>query len=329
VFSSISITNFRCFKHISLKPLTRINLIAGKNNVGKTALLEAIFILIGSQNLDFITRISNLRGIRDFGGDLKSNLELLWASLFHNFHLKSKINIVGKLPENKNHSLEMFLSPKSNKKYSLKGDSTNDSFFHSNMENLANQVLMQKYIDPENNTSSYSMKVIDDEYMLEPTPESPLFPSFFIPANVIYNIKQDANLFGRLEISKSTFINRILEILQDLDVRLRQFKIITSSGSPLIYCDIGLDQMIPISLMGAGMGRLLSILLKIANAAGGIVLIDEIENGLHYSIHPNIWKIISKAADSFDVQVFATTHSYECIHAAYEAFTGNGSKDLS
>ena len=64
------------------------------------------------------------------------------------------------------------------------------------------------------------------------------------------------------------------------------------------------------------------MLLAISTTENGIILIDEIENGLHYSIQTKVWKAIAEAAHEFNVQIFATTHSYEMIHAAHEAFQG-------
>jgi AAA15 family ATPase/GTPase len=80
--------------------------------------------------------------------------------------------------------------------------------------------------------------------------------------------------------------------------------------------------------MGEGIGRLLSIILAIANAKGGTILIDEIENGLHYSVLSNVWKAIADAARRADVQIFATTHSLECIRAAHEAFESSDKYDF-
>ena len=48
--------------------------------------------------------------------------------------------------------------------------------------------------------------------------------------------------------------------------------------------------------------------------------IDEIENGLHYSVHKDVWRPLELWQRQLDIQVFATTHSYEMIRAAYEAF---------
>ncbi|CUU36107.1 AAA domain-containing protein, putative AbiEii toxin, Type IV TA system [Armatimonadetes bacterium DC] len=76
----------------------------------------------------------------------------------------------------------------------------------------------------------------------------------------------------------------------------------------------------PVMLMGEGMIRLLQIVLSIAHLPQGILLIDEIESGLHYSALPNLWQIVASLATEQDTQVVATTHSYECIATAAEFF---------
>ena len=67
------------------------------------------------------------------------------------------------------------------------------------------------------------------------------------------------------------------------------------AGTREIHGDIGLPLLLPIPLMGEGLRRLLSLLLAIANLKDGIVLIDEIENGFHYSVHKKVWQAIASA----------------------------------
>jgi AAA15 family ATPase/GTPase len=69
-------------------------------------------------------------------------------------------------------------------------------------------------------------------------------------------------------------------------------------------------------------------LLAIVNAPGGTVLIDEIENGLHHSVMLKVWQAIAETARRSETQIFATTHSWECIRAAHEAFTKSGTYDF-
>ncbi len=75
--------------------------------------------------------------------------------------------------------------------------------------------------------------------------------------------------------------------------------------------------------MGDGMARLISIILIISTTKNGCIFIDEIENGIHYSVLPKIWSGIVAAAKKYNCQIFATTHSYECLEAAVKALDEN------
>ena len=89
----------------------------------------------------------------------------------------------------------------------------------------------------------------------------------------------------------------------------------------MLHGDVGLDRLLPLPLMGDGTARLASLLLAIGSAERGMVLIDEIENGLHHSAVDKVWRLIDDATRRFNVQVFATTHSLECVKSAYRAFS--------
>ncbi|MEZ5401844.1 MAG: AAA family ATPase [Bryobacteraceae bacterium] len=71
---------------------------------------------------------------------------------------------------------------------------------------------------------------------------------------------------------------------------------------------------------------MLALAVAIAKCRGGILLVDEIDTGLHYTVLSRMWRLISRAATEFDVQVFATTHSYDCIYSlAQICSTSDGS----
>jgi AAA15 family ATPase/GTPase len=63
VYRSFTVKNFRGFEKLTIESLERVNLIAGKNNVGKTALLEALWIHHGAINPDLGLRVDSFRGI--------------------------------------------------------------------------------------------------------------------------------------------------------------------------------------------------------------------------------------------------------------------------
>jgi hypothetical protein len=116
--------------------------------------------------------------------------------------------------------------------------------------------------------------------------------------------------FGQMQVRKES--KEIIAILQTIEPSLIDISI---GPNGVLYADIGLSQMIPLQLMGDGIVRMLSILLTIYDLRGGIVYIDEIENGFHYASLQPLWMSIIQAATAFDVQLFITTHSMEAIRA--------------
>ena len=126
----------------------------------------------------------------------------------------------------------------------------------------------------------------------------------------------DALRFAQLDIENR--VSKVIDFLQVLEPKLVGLSSVTGTQQiSMMYADIGMSRKIPMAFLGGGMSRLLSIILAIATVKNGIVLIDEVDAGIHYSHIPKIWEGISRAAHEFDCQIFATTHSYECLQAAY------------
>lgn len=96
-----------------------------------------------------------------------------------------------------------------------------------------------------------------------------------------------------------------------------------------LRADVGIGRPVPLAYMGQGFSRLLAITISVMTSRGGCVLVDEIENGIHHSAMPGVWRGIAEAASRASVQVFATTHSRECVLAAHQAFKERLSYDLS
>ncbi|MDR3181954.1 MAG: ATP-binding protein, partial [Planctomycetaceae bacterium] len=72
-------------------------------------------------------------------------------------------------------------------------------------------------------------------------------------------------------------------------------------------------QPVPFHSLGDGVSRLFEIILSVVRLSGGICLIDEFENGLHWSVQEKIWNVIFKTAQTLNVQIFATTHSKDTV----------------
>ena len=131
------------------------------------------------------------------------------------------------------------------------------------------------------------------------------------------NVREDADRFSALRRRKEHEVVR--DALQKIEPRLTNLEINSGRGEPMIFGDVGLPELVPLNVMGEGMVRVARLVLSIATSPKGVVLVDEIENGVHHSAMEKVWKAIHEAATVRGVQIFATTHSLECIHAARRA----------
>ncbi len=85
----------------------------------------------------------------------------------------------------------------------------------------------------------------------------------------------------------------------------------------------------PLQLLGEGMVRLAEIAIDISSARDGIVLVDDIDTGIHHSVLPILWKAIFKLTKRLNVQLFASTHSAESLESAHRAWNGTGEYDMA
>lgn len=111
----------------------------------------------------------------------------------------------------------------------------------------------------------------------------------------------------------------LVACLKNLLPELQQLIAIPKNDRSTIYAAFGNGDRYPVSILGDGVMRLLRILLAGLARRGGIWLIDEIENGIHYSVLPEVWRTIVDTAKTMDKQVFCTTHSQEMVTAALNA----------
>ena len=127
---------------------------------------------------------------------------------------------------------------------------------------------------------------------------------------------------GRLRKRKSG--DHVLEALRAVDSRLQGIEDNASSGAPMIWVDVGLPELLPLPVMGQGLTHVARLMLDATAVRDGVLLVDEVENGLHHAVLPDVWRAVRTAAEQFNVQVFATTHSFECVQAAHDALGPDG-----
>lgn len=325
MYRSFTIKNFRCFRDLKLAPLERVNLIAGMNNVGKTALLEALFIHAGPNNPELPLRVNAFRDIEHFAVDA----EEMWGWLFFNKHLDEAIELESLNENNERSSLRIRLAESEASTLGLPGD--NDTASSSKLvRSLTTMVgshdLILEYQGVEGQTKSSRASITSDGKIKIERAQLRFFPSATFLSSGLRFPKEDAERFSNLErVGRQ---DEVIDTLKILEPRLHRLAVLVTGGTPMISGDIGIGELVPLPLMGEGMARLLSIVLAIANVPRGAILIDEIENGLYHSVMVNVWKAIALAARRSEAQIFAATHSWECIQAAHEAFVSTGTYDF-
>jgi predicted ATPase len=106
----------------------------------------------------------------------------------------------------------------------------------------------------------------------------------------------------------------VLRGLEIIDASIMGVSYIRNGTIPIVRLS-GVERPVPLRGLGYGVARLFDILLALVNAEDGFLFIDEFENGLHYSIQEQAWKAVLDLAVELNVQVFATTHSSDCVEA--------------
>ena len=301
----MKIQNFRGFNELIIDDLTGINLIAGKNNAGKTSLLEAVFLLGGAGNAQLALN-SNI--IRSTDGSGIQEGDPLWKHLFFELDLSTSIEIEGEDITKNRMKLEVTSDREENTE--IPYDRSEEI---SVLDNYNEHSLSFQFTSPDKkSTISQITRKSSGIEVKQPNVTIP-FPMIILLSRV-RNSREDATRLGNLRRRKQGDL--LLKALQVIEPRLRSIEDNSSSGVPMIWGDVGLSELVPLSVMGEGMSHIARLVLAIASAPSGVVLIDEFENGLHHTILRDVWRVVDEAAVQFETQIFATTHSRECVVAA-------------
>jgi len=337
---SFEIKNFRCFRQLKVEHVERVNLIAGKNNVGKTAFLEALFLLLGPDNPGLPMQLNPLRGVLWF----EFVPDEAWGWIFTNRNTQETIELTGRDDGKRRRHLRIHLAEPQSSLLQVPGNGKNvpaKSFGATTTAAGARELVLEYQDGSSAPTISRASIVLEGEQpkvkfqrgggenlpLLE-RPAMSRFPLGIFLTSAALHPPENPQRFSRLqEVGRES---EVIESLRILEPRLRRLVVSAwGPGIPVIQGDIDIGRLVPIELMGGGVGKLLSCLLAIAEAQHGTVLLDEIENGLHHSVLPKVWAAIAEFARTFDTQVFATTHSLECIRAAHEAFSAGDKYDFA
>jgi AAA15 family ATPase/GTPase len=283
LLDSLEIKGYRCFEHLTIEKLGRVNLIVGKNSVGKTTFLESLEIFFSSQveTDELLQRRNEIRQNSD------SNLNQLISGEFSNLLFQKN----GESSDNSvSFQIGQFESTQEFYNDSWSYEEGNFSFIKKKEKSGFKLGAVELYKPLVITSTGFS-----DNLLVQ------------LWNGIIFTDKED-EIIRTLQII-SPNIERIAFVNYPNDAQKR-VAIVKVKNSTF-----------PVSLarLGEGLIRLLGISLALVNCKNKILLIDEIENGLHYSILPDVWKLIFKTAKDLNVQVFATTHSKDCIEAFTQA----------
>ncbi len=327
MLSSFEITNFRLFQHLEIRTLSRVNLVVGKNNAGKSTFLEAVELYASNASANLLLDLVEARQEAWFSEaqpHFQHFLDNPVRHLFFGHHLP-KIGETG---------------------ISLGEVSSNDKL-HITTAAYQDQSDDQGNIRTTRVSNSHIDEEISDlEFFLVAEEGNKTRKLFRLNRGLRDVRRNNRVIYGRQEsevkytcqiVSTDNMPNRKLAALWDLtSLTNLESEIISALGLidhrvsgiafvedisqgrsgenrvPLVKIS-GINEPLPLKSMGDGITRLFHIIVALVNAQNGLLLIDEFENGLHWSIQPKVWDLVFQLSEILNVQVFATTHSRDCI----------------
>jgi AAA15 family ATPase/GTPase len=311
---SVDIQNFRGFDSVYVPDCKRINIVVGDNGSGKTAFMEAVF-LASSLSPEIALRFRAFRGYENtVAGQARDIERAMWGDLFHdhNFAKGIYVRLSGSRAQ------ERILTVTYNERNRTMTRSKKSQDVGWNPVNFvwkgANNSILHT------STPGFA----DGKLTIPPSPP-PLYDSAFFAANHTYPPGDMVNRFSALSIESDE--TALVENFKDQFELIENLSIEMNAGSPLLYAKLqDKSEKLPLALISGGMNKLASILFTMSRYKEGIILIDEIENGFYYKKMPLIWRSILHFAEFYDVQVFASTHSIECLQAVEEIAEENPTK---
>ncbi|MCK6411782.1 MAG: AAA family ATPase [Azonexus sp.] len=337
MIDSLTIRNFRLFDELEIPKLGQVNLIVGKNNSGKSSLLEALSIFASQGNP---ATLSTLLGQHDenlrFDNPLaNSDIGALESSFRHFFPKRT-------FPERD--GAPIYIGDK-NKDYFVQIE---HRLFQEAFEEIQDEdgdiVRRLKRIPVEKDSPdlfsdqispnqalhistkhrSFWLDIDDSSHIRRRSRfgggEPGAIPYVYVPTDFV-TPEQLAGMWDKAALTEAE--NYLLQALQIIEEDVTGLAFVSKDEGALsreakrvaIVKLKDEPSPIPLAGMGDGMTRVLQIVLSLFSAKGGILLLDEFENGLHYSVQKQAWDLVLFLAKELSVQVFATTHSRDCIEA--------------
>ena len=309
---NLTVQNYRCFENFHIDGLERVNLFVGSNNSGKTSLLETIHLLESNNKVNSLILIMSNRGEANFiyaSIDNHANFIPIESieSLFYNYEISKNRSIliestIQSTDSIYNKQLEIFYDKE--QEYS-----TQINFLEKyNNDTVAKSSLK---IDEENKPILNSIKISSIESASTKT-------LCILVSNPKKRIKTLQHYWNNIYLTDKE--DKVVKAIQLLEPQIMRVGFYPNEDQITIKLKVkNQNRPIPLSSMGEGMYRFLLLAICLVTAENGVLLVDEIETGLHYEAQTDMWRLILETAKELNVQVFATTHSWDCIASFQEA----------
>lgn len=323
LLDSLEIKGYRCFEHLTIEKLGKVNLIVGKNNVGKTALLEAIFTYVNKGNVQILINLLVSRNEAQRSIEQPSNrvvvVNLSFKPLFisNGDAVDNTKTLLIKGRCNGNDEILSLSLPELRTDEGTLTDigeklSRNSKMFSAD----EGGTIEIKYIrEKSGETDSEYYTAFDDSLFVE-MKRFHRIDNMFI---TVESLRDNQLLALWDDINKNNLEKPVIRAMHILDERITDISFLgapSGSNNLIPYVEVSNESSkLPIKRFGNGMTKLLGLALALSSCRNGVLFVDEIESGLHYSALLNVWKLIFKTAKELNVQVFATTHSKDCIEA--------------
>jgi predicted ATP-dependent endonuclease of OLD family len=315
MLKEIEIQNFRCFEQIKISGFERVNLIGGKNNAGKTALLEALFLNVAPEagSLEILRELR-----RESSEALEAMPQRAWDNLFFALKKDRIIVIIGEDENQKADQVEISIESLNEVMgiRALLSRSPDIRKIREIIDSLPKDksgvsVITIKLIINEKRAVKSSLIASSSGLITtgstSTTDEVPIIPSF-----IMFSGKEITEAYDRARLDDKD--SEVLKAFQVLDSSIESVESF-SIGEPTLYLRRKGEKRLPLSLFGDAINRVAEIILKLVNSQYKILLIDEIENGIHYTSQREFWRVLFRLAVELDTQIFATTHSLEMLQA--------------
>lgn len=295
MLNSIHIKGFKGFIDTKIDPVRKVNLILGGQNVGKTSLLEAVYL--GASHANELNKLPSVfRRVEGHDAQRFMQTTLQEQKILIELFSEDGVKLSTCLnPARTKSTLGMFVS-----------------------EYQAGGISVERYVDITSSAdANFSLRSAED-FVQKLSFSNPLAVSIHLPDQI-----QAVQLFDKIVIARKK--KKLLEMLRSIEPRLEDMHSLSPDGDQRIYIEMtGHTIALPLPLLGHGFSRLVYLYCSLLITQSKLVLIDEIENGIHYSSLPTLFQGIQEIAVKHDVQTIMTTHSWECIRAAYNIFAKAG-----